>query len=99
MAPVQQKMTAEDWLAAGLGLLALALGVGAVAGLVRPGGEEAAGNVPVLAFASLLAGLVAIFVARTKGMGRRLAVIGCAAGLVAVVLFGGFVAVESLSVR
>jgi len=85
-----------DFAPLGLGILALALGVGAVLGIVRPEDAAMADNVPVLAFASLVVGVIGLYVGRTTGPGRQVAIIGAATGLIAVALFAGSVAVEAI---
>jgi hypothetical protein len=86
----------QELVSGGLGLLALALGAGAILGVVRPGPAGIAGNVPVLALVGLVAGVLGLYAGRTRGPGRQLAVLGTGVTLVALMLFGGALALDLL---
>lgn len=88
--------TAQDIAGAGLGLLALALGAGAIVGVARPPEGVIPGSVPYLAFVGLLAGVVGLYLAGTRGIAHNLAVLGTGVALVGLALFGGSVAIELL---
>ncbi len=83
-------------IAGGLGLLERALGGGAVLGGLRPADDGIAGNVPVLALVGTLIGVVALYVGRTRGIGRRVAIAGTGVALIGLTLFGGTVALDAL---
>ncbi|AXV05224.1 hypothetical protein DVS28_a0517 [Euzebya pacifica] len=89
-------MDSDELPSAAFGLLALALSAGAALGVLRPGPEGMADNVPILAFAGLIAGVVGLYVGKTRGLGRQMATLGAAAGLLAILLFGGSIAVDAI---
>lgn len=87
--------TIKDLIAAALGVLAFALGAGAILGLVRPADGVAASNVPLLAVAGMFAGIVGLYIGPMRGrFGRQIAVIGTGVALIGLALFGGSVAID-----
>lgn len=86
----------SDWAPVGLGLLALLLAGLAILGVIRPEDGTIGGDVPILAGGGLLSGLVGLYVGRTTGPGRQVAIVGAAVGFVALALWGGALALESL---
>lgn len=87
---------AKDIAAAGLGLLALALGAATILGVVRPPGGVMADNLLTMAVVALVAGIGGLYLGGTRGRGRQVAVIGTAAALIGLALLGGAFAVEAL---
>lgn len=88
-------MPPEDIAALGLGSLAFALGLGGIVGVLQPDGAMAA-NLPVLVFGALLAGVAGLFIGPTRGWGRRASLVGTSVALIAVLVFGGDVAINLL---
>ena len=86
----------QDLASGGLGLLALVLGGAAVLGIVRPPESGPSGSVPVLAIVGLLAGVLGLYMGRTRGPGRQVAIVGTGVALIAVILFGGALALDLL---
>jgi hypothetical protein len=87
---------AKDVAAAGLGVLALALGAAAVLGVVRPPGGVVADGLVTRAVIGFVAGAIGLYIAGSRGWGRRIAVIGTAAALVGLALAGGAIAIDVL---
>lgn len=87
---------ARDIAAAGLGLLALALGAATILGVVRPTGGVVATGIPVRGIVALVVGFVGLYLARSRGFGRQLAVLGTAVALVGLAFYGGAIAIEAL---
>ena len=87
--------TIKDLIAAFLGVLAFALGAGAILGLLRPADGVAGTNVPFLAIAGLLSGIAGLYVGPLRGrFGRQIAVVGTGVALIGLALFGGSIAID-----
>jgi hypothetical protein len=87
---------ARDVAAIGLGALAGVLGLAAVLGVVRPPGGILPDDLAIRAIGGVLAGVFALYVARPRGYGRRLATYGMAIALVGLAFFGGALALDAL---
>lgn len=87
---------ARDVAAAGLGVLALALGAATVLGVVRPPDGVMADNLLIRAVVGLVSGLIGLWLARTRGYGRQIAVLGTAVALIGLAVLGGGLALEAL---
>lgn len=86
----------QELASGGFGALALALGAGSILGVVRPPASGMSTSVPTLAIAALVAGVVGLYLGRTRGIGRQLAIVGTGVALIAVVLFVGALALDLL---
>ncbi|MGI9015517.1 MAG: hypothetical protein ACR2HR_00180 [Euzebya sp.] len=87
----------QDLGSAGLGVVALILGGLAILGVVRPqGGGAPQVSVAVQAVLGVIVGVVGLFIGRTRGIGRQLAIVGTGVALIGLALFGGGVALEAL---
>lgn len=94
--PVVDKRQSQDMIAGGLGLLALALGGGATLGVLRPTETGIADNVLMLAVIGTLVGVVGLYLGRTRGLGRQIAILGTGVALIGLGLFGGAMALDAL---
>ena len=77
-----QDVNGKEILAGALGVLALALGGGTILGVLRPPGGVMAVGVPPAAIVGLLAGVVGLYLGRTRGVSRQLAVVGTGVALI-----------------
>ncbi|HUG86155.1 MAG TPA: hypothetical protein VMM13_16445 [Euzebya sp.] len=87
---------AKDFAAAGLGVLALALGGATIMGVVRPPSGVMADNLLTMAVIANVAGIFGLYLGGTRGRGRQIAVLGTAIALIGLALVGGAFAVETL---
>lgn len=79
-----------------LGAVALVLGIMAIRGVIQPVDGVMADDVPFLAVAGLLAGVVGLYVGTTRGLMRQVAVVGTGVALIGLALFGGAIALDLL---
>ncbi len=91
-----QDVNGKEILAGALGVLALALGGGTILGVVRPPDGVMAVGVPPAAIIGLLAGVVGLYLGRTRGISRQLAVVGTGVALIGLALVGGAIALDVL---
>ena len=90
------KDQARDVAAIGLGVLAGVLGIASVLAVVRPPGGVLPDDLAVRAIGGVLAGVIALYVARPRGYGRRVATYGTALALIGLAFFGGALALDAL---
>lgn len=94
---MSKRFDSDDLAPAALGTLALALAAGSALGIVQPDEAGMANNVPGLGVAALVAGVIGLFIGKTRGPGRQVAIIGSAAAILVLIVYGGLVAFESLA--
>lgn len=87
---------AKDIAAAGLGLLALALGAATILGVIRPPDGVMADNLLLMGGVGVVGGMIGLYLAHTRGYARQLAVLGTAVAMVGLALYGGAIALEAL---
>ncbi|CAN5504928.1 hypothetical protein BH23ACT9_BH23ACT9_18230 [soil metagenome] len=90
-----QNEQAKDLAAAGLGLLALALGAATILGVVRPSGDGPS-NLLLMGLVGFVAGMAGLYLAQARGYGRQLAVFGTAIALIGLAVYGGALAIDAL---
>ncbi|MEE8599983.1 hypothetical protein [Euzebya tangerina] len=87
--------TIKDIVAAALGVLALALGVGAIRGVLVPVDGVQPSNLPFMAVTGLISGVAGLYIGPMRGrFGRQVAVIGTGVALIGIAVFGGSIALE-----
>jgi hypothetical protein len=92
-----REISGREIISGGLGVLAFALGAGAIRGVVQPAADGAIDSaVPALAILAVLAGVVGLYLGHTRGIGRQLAVVGTGVAIIGLALFGGSIALDLL---
>jgi hypothetical protein len=96
LAAVAADTRVRDVAAGALGVVALLLGVVAGLGVLRPPATGTPGSTPVVAAVGVVVGLVGLYVGPTRGLGRRVAVVGTGIALLGLAIWGGAAAIDLL---